>query len=92
MNKKIKDLASLCLSNKDYNKLSNLLNQNELNRARLYVNDLIDKLELKIESSSEYDKTILYEEFYSLKQIEDEIFNLYVEEDEGEQIKQSVGQ
>lgn len=92
MNKKIKDLASLCLSNKDYNKLSNLLNQNELNRARLYINDLIDELELKIESSSEYDKTVLYEEFYGLKQIEDEIFNLYVEEDEGEQIKQSVGQ
>lgn len=91
MNKKIKDLASLCLSNKDYNKLSNLLNQNELNRARLYINDLIDELELKIESSSEYDKTVLYEEFYELKQIEDEIFNLYVEEDEGEQIKQSVG-
>ena len=92
MNKKIKDLASLCLSNKDYNKLNNLLNQNELNRARLYINDLIDELELKIESSSEYDKTILYEEFYKFKQIEDEIFNLYVEEDEGEQIKQSVGQ
>ena len=92
MNKKIKDLASLCLSNRDYNKLSNLLNQNELNRARLYINDLIDELELKIESSSEYDKTVLYEEFYNLKQIEDEIFNLYVEEDEGEQIKQSVGQ
>ena len=92
MNKKIKDLASLCLSNNDYNKLSNLLNQNELNRARLYINDLIDELELKIESSSEYDKTVLYEEFYKLKQIEDEIFNLYVEEDEGEQIKQSVGQ
>ena len=92
MNKKIKNLASLCLSNKDYNKLSNLLNQNELNRARLYINDLIDELELKIESSSEYDKTVLYEEFYKLKQIEDEIFNLYVKEDEGEQIKQSVGQ
>ena len=92
MNKKIKDLASFCLSNRDYNKLSNLLNQNELNRARLYINDLIDELELKIESSSEYDKTVLYEEFYELKQIEDEIFNLYVEEDEGEQIKQSVGQ
>jgi hypothetical protein len=91
MNKKIKNLASLCLNNKDYNKLSNLLNQNELNRARLYINDLIDELELKIESSSEYDKTVLYEEFYGLKQIEDEIFNLYVEEDEGEQIKQSVG-
>ena len=91
MNKKIKDLASFCLSNKDYNKLINLLNQNELNRARLYINDLIDELELKIESSSEYDKTVLYEEFYGLKQIEDEIFNLYVEEDEGEQIKQSVG-
>ena len=92
MNKKIKDLASLCLSNKDYNKLSNLLNQNELNRARLYINDLIDELELTIESSSKYDKTILNEELYNLKQIENEIFNLYVEEDEGEQIKQSVGQ
>lgn len=92
MNKKIKDLASFCLSNRDYNKLSNLLNQNELNRARLHINDLIDELELKIESSSEYDKTVLYEEFYELKQIENEIFNLYVEEDEGEQIKQSVGQ
>ena len=67
------------------------INQNELNRARLHINDLIDELELKIESSSEYDKTVLYEEFYNLKQIEDEIFNLYVEEDEGEQIKQSVG-
>lgn len=91
MNKKIKDLASLSLSNREFNKLFNLLNQNELNKARLYINDLIDELELKIESSSEYDKTILYEEFHNLKQIEDEIFNLYVEEDEGEQIKQSIG-
>ena len=92
MNKKIKNLASLCLSNHQFNKINNLLNQNELNRARLYVNDLIDELELTIESSSEYDKTILNEELYDLKQIENEIFNLYVEEDEGEQIKQSVGQ
>ena len=92
MNKKIKNLASLCLSNHQFNKINNLLNQNELNRARLYINDLIDELELTIESSSEYDKTILNEELYDLKQIENEIFNLYVEEDEGEQIKQSVGQ
>lgn len=92
MNKKIKNLASLCLSNHQFNKINNLLNQNELNRARLYINDLIDELELTIESSSEYDKTILNEELYNLKQIENEIFNLYVEEDEGEQIKQSVGQ
>ena len=92
MNKKIKNLASLCLSNHQFNKRNNLLNQNELNKARLYVNDLIDELELTIESSSEYDKTILNEELYNLKQIENEIFNLYVEEDEGEQIKQSVGQ
>ena len=92
MNKKIKNLASLCLSNHQFNKMNNLLNQNELNKARLYVNDLIDELELTIESSSEYDKTILNEELYNLKQIENEIFNLYVEEDEGEQIKQSVGQ
>lgn len=91
MNKKIKNLASLCLSNHQFNKINNLLNQNELNRARLYINDLIDELELTIESSSEYDKTILNEELYNLKQIENEIFNLYVEEDEGEQIKQSVG-
>ena len=92
MNKKIKNLASLCLSNHQFNKINNLLNQNELNRARLYINDLIDELELTIESSSEYDKTILNEELCNLKQIENEIFNLYVEEDEGEQIKQSVGQ
>ena len=92
MNKKIKNLASLCLSNHQFNKINNLLNQNELNRARLYINDLIDELELTIESSSEYNKTILNEELYNLKQIENEIFNLYVEEDEGEQIKQSVGQ
>ena len=92
MNKKIKNLASLCLSNHQFNKINNLLNQNELNKARLYINDLIDELELTIESSSEYDKTILNEELYNLKQIENEIFNLYVEEDEGEQIKQSVGQ
>ena len=84
MNKKIKNLASLCLSNHQFN--------NELNRARLHINDLIGELELTIESSSEYDKTILNEELYNLKQIENEIFNLYVEEDEGEQIKQSVGQ
>ena len=92
MNKKIKNLASLCLSNHQFNKINNLLNQNELNRARLYINYLIDELELTIESSSEYDKTILNEELCNLKQIENEIFNLYVEEDEGEQIKQSVGQ
>ena len=92
MNKKIKDLASLCLSNHEFNKLNNLLNQNKRNSVRLYINDLIDELELKMESSSTYDKSILSEEFRNLKQIENEIFNLYVEEDEGEQIKQSVGQ
>ena len=92
MNKKIKDLASLCLSNHEFNKLNNLLNQNKRNSVRLYINDLIDELELKMESSSTCDKSILSEEFCNLKQIENEIFNLYVEEDEGEQIKQSVGQ
>ena len=92
MNKKIKNLASLCLSNKDYNKLSNLLNQNELNRARLYVDNLIEKLEYQIENDPDWSNDGNKTDIVYLKQIEDEIFNLYVEEDEGEQIKQSVGQ
>ena len=71
MNKKIKDLASLCLNNHEFNELNNLLTKNQLNKARLYIDNLIENIEY---------------------QIENEIFNLYVEEDEGEQIKQSVGQ
>lgn len=92
MNKKIKDLASLCLSNYEYNKLSNLLNQNELNRARLYVDNLIEKLVYQIENDPDWSNDGNKTDIVYLKQIEDEIFNLYVKEDEGEQIKQSVGQ
>ena len=92
MNKKIKDLASLCLSNYEYNKLSNLLNQNELNRARLYVDNLIEKLVYQIENDSDWSNDGNKIDIIYLKQIEDEIFNLYVKEDEGEQIKQSIGQ
>ena len=83
MNKKIKDLASLCLSNKDYNKLSNLLNRNELNRARLYVDNLIEKLVYQIENDSDWSNDGNKIDIIYLKQIEDEIFNLYVKEDEG---------
>lgn len=92
MNKKIKDLASLCLSNYEYNKLSNLLNRNELNKARLYVDNLIEKLVYQIENDSDWSNDGNKIDIIYLKQIEDQIFNLYVEEDEGEQIKQSVGQ
>ena len=92
MNNKIKDLASLCLSNYEYNKLSNLLNLNELNKARLYVDNLIEKLEYQIENTPDWSNDGNKTDIVYLKQIEDEIFNLYVEEDEGEQIKQSVGQ
>lgn len=92
MNKKIKNLASLCLSNYEYNKLSNLLNRNELNKARLYVDNLIEKLEYQIKNDSDWSNDGNKTDIIYLKQIEDQIFNLYVEEDEGEQVKQSVGQ
>ena len=92
MNKKIKNLASLCLNNHEFNELNNLLTKNQLNKARLYIDNLIEKLEYQIENDPDWSNDGNKTDIVYLKQIEDEIFNLYVEEDEGEQIKQSVGQ
>ena len=92
MNKKIKDLASLCLNNHEFNELNNLLTKNQLNKARLYIDNLIENIEYQIENDPDWANDGNKRDIIHIKQIENEIFNLYVEEDEGEQIKQSVGQ
>ena len=92
MNKKIKDLTSLCLNNHEFNELNNLLTKNQLNKARLYIDNLIENIEYQIENDPDWANDGNKIDIIHIKQIENEIFNLYVEEDEGEQIKQSVGQ
>ena len=56
------------------------------------MDNLIEKLEYQIENDPDWSNDGNKTDIVYLKQIEDEIFNLYVKEDEGEQIKQSVGQ
>lgn len=92
MNNKIKNLASLCLNNHQFNKINNLLNQNELNKARLYIDSLIEKLEYEIDYDPDWSNDQTKIDIVYLKQIEDEIFNLYIEDDknEGEQIKHFI--
>lgn len=88
---KIKSLASSVLSDSDYKKLIRYLTYQKLTEARFFIENIIDELELKINSSSDDEMSELLLEMENLNKIESEIFNLYVREDEGEQIKQPIG-
>lgn len=91
MNNKIKNLALLCLNTSEFNTLSNYLNNNKIDRARIFIDDLIEDQEENLQISHKFDKQDNLTSLNSLKQLENEIFNLYVEgDDERKQIKQSI--
>jgi ribosome-interacting GTPase 1 len=92
MNKKIKNIAKIVLNDFEYSKLNELLKNKKLNSARIYIESLINEIEDILEFTENYsERSQLIENLNKLDTILDEIFNLYEEEDEGEQIKQSVG-
>lgn len=92
MNKKIKELSRLILSDDQYTKLKFYLNQNDftnLNKARILVEDILNDAETDLEcSKDEFDKMVLLTQVQDLDKLLDEIFNLYEEDNEREQIKQ----
>lgn len=92
MNKKIKELSKLILSDDQYTKLKFYLNQNDftnLNKARILVEDILNDAETDLEcSKDEFDKMVLLTQVQDLDKLLDEIFNLYEEDNEREQIKQ----
>ena len=91
MNNKIKNIAKIVLSDFEYSKLNKLLKNKKLNSARIYVESLINEIEDTLEFTEIYfERSQLIENLKKLDTILDEIFNLYEEDDEKEQIKQSI--
>ena len=88
---KIKNKAKFVLDDSDYVKFVNFLNEGELNFARIMIDELADNSELRLSCCDDSESEQILKEIELFNQIESEIFNLYVEEDEGEQIKQIVG-
>ena len=84
---KIKNKAKFVLDDDNYNRLVRCLDQNKIDYARLLLDQISEEVEFKLAHSKENDKEELLQELKNLNTIESEIFNLYVEEDEGEQIK-----
>ena len=87
---KIKNKAKFVLNDVYYKILVSCLEQNKINSARLLIDQLIEEVEFKINCTNDSVKEELLQELKNLNTIESEIFNLYTEEDEGEQIKQVV--
>jgi hypothetical protein len=92
MNENIKNYASLALDDEQFKHLNSLLQNNKLNRARLFVENCMDEIELEMSISEVNDSAVLETQLNYAKKLEDEIFNLFVEEenDEGKQIKEFV--
>lgn len=84
---KIKNKAKFVLDDDNYNRLVRCLDQNKIDYARLLLDQISEEVEFKLAHSKENDKEELLQELKNLNTIESEIFNLYVEEYEGEQIK-----
>ena len=87
--KKIKNIATLVLNDNEYKLFVNLLSLS-LDRARVFINDLLDIKELEHSLSEDHEKEAVLEEVRLLNTLEDLIFNLYEKEDEREQIKQDI--
>lgn len=87
--KKIKNIATLVLNDNQYKLLVNLLSSN-IDRARIFISDLIEMKELEHSLSDDQEKETVLQELTLLNTIEDLIFNLYEEENEREQIKQGT--
>ena len=82
-----KNKAKFVLDDYNYNRLVRCLDQNKIDYARLLLDQISEEVEFKLAHSKENDKEELLQELKNLNTIESEIFNLYVEEYEGEQIK-----
>jgi len=87
--KKIKNIATLVLNDNQYKLFVKLLLSN-LDRARIFINDLLEIKELEHSLSDDSEKDSILQEVCLLNTIEDLIFNLYEEENEREQIKQNI--
>ena len=87
--KKIKNIATLVLNDNQYKLLVNLLSSN-IDRARIFIGDLIEMKELEHSLSDDQEKETVLRELNLLNTMEDLIFNLYEKEDEREQIKQGT--
>lgn len=85
---KIKNIAKFVLDEEEYNLLQTYLLINNLNHARIMIDELIEKNELFLEFEQYKNSEEIRNDILKLKQIEAEIFNLYMmKEDEREQIK-----
>ena len=87
---KIKNKAKFVLDDSDYKKLVDSLEQNEIHTARILIDKLYDNAALQLASCADEECEQIFKEMNLLEQIESEIFNLYVEEDEREQIKHVI--
>jgi hypothetical protein len=87
---KIKNKAKFVLDDFHYTKFVNFLNEGEVNSARIMIDELCDDLERRLNYCEDSEFEEILKEIELFNQIESEIFNLYVEEDEGEQIKQII--
>lgn len=87
---KIKNKAKFVLDDSDYKKLVDSLEQNEIHTARILIDELHDNVTLQLSSCADEEYEQVIKEMNLLEEIESEIFNLYVEEDEREQIKHII--
>ena len=87
---KIKNKAKFVLDDSDYKKLVDSLEQNKIHKARILIDEMYDKTALQLSSCTDEECEQVIKEMNLLEEIESEIFNLYVEEDEGEQIKHVI--
>lgn len=91
MIKKLKILAQNCLNDDEFKNLYYYLNNNKLDKARVYIDNLLEDEEEFLNSSHKLEKQEHFDRVEGLLKIEDEIFNLYVDDDEErKQIKQPI--
>lgn len=84
--KKILEYSQFALEDSDYKQLRNLLEANSLNRARIFIDDLLEEKEIDL-ALSDYD-TVQEYEFQNLNMIQDLIIDLVVNEIDNVEEKQ----
>lgn len=87
---KIKNLAKFVLDEEEYNLLNTYLVLENFSEALTVINELIEKNELFLQFTMYKDSETIKDDLLKLKQIENEIFNLYSENNERKQIKQFI--
>ena len=91
MNKKIENIAKIVLTDDEYILLNKYLSNKQLNSARLFIDEILTDKELTLDLIDNYnERSDIITEIQNLDTILDEIFNLYEEEDEREQIKSTT--